>query len=618
MAYQQINLGTPNNNDGDSLYAGGFKINANFLELYTALGTGSAIRINLGTPVTSTVLGWSTAQQKYVPVSSDAIRTLGSVGRSTFFITNAAGVAGGADADISSVANIAVLQLEGRSMFSLRVRNNTSVGTTRGSFEINLGNSNVTSLSVYTTGVAIRGVNGLELFRASSEDTASYTRLLDSTSTATGVTLYQTPVLDFATMSAGVRQGTDSSNSIAHTGFVRLLLGQYALSSTAVRGVRGVVGSNTSNNLSSTTEFNVDGVYHPKHCEGLIYNYNISSNVVTLVTGAAAHWAYSTSGVPILSPITSIAIVASYTPILRTFTTGWTPDYDAAGSTPAVIDSTLAPNRWYYLYYLGCLQQYTTPAGRTFYPGSSNVVISSNRDIESVDAQLRAAGFGPAGPNGYWQVVRRLGPVRTNADATPKLLPFNVKRIDHGAFEYYWGLQSGAFSAVDAGDSSWTTTLTPSQIYLSSQTLTASPVGNFTSALLTQIPPIPGVTAFLTVRHRPSAAIPYIYMYGEAWTVNSSIATLNPPFEVFRSTTSGVTNTHNIQLPMSPDGCYIPDGTFNGAGILSVMGNTGQTIRYAMVAGETSTGVFTSAAQLPINGSSLSLRVTVTGFRYAR
>ena len=42
MPYQPISLGTPNNNDGDSLYAGGTKINDNFSELYTNLAGSSS------------------------------------------------------------------------------------------------------------------------------------------------------------------------------------------------------------------------------------------------------------------------------------------------------------------------------------------------------------------------------------------------------------------------------------------------------------------------------------------------------------------------------------------------------------------------------------------------
>lgn len=42
MSYQPINLGTPNNNDGDSLFIGGQKINANFADLYTNLAGASS------------------------------------------------------------------------------------------------------------------------------------------------------------------------------------------------------------------------------------------------------------------------------------------------------------------------------------------------------------------------------------------------------------------------------------------------------------------------------------------------------------------------------------------------------------------------------------------------
>jgi len=44
MAYQAVNTGTSEDyGDGDTLRAGATKINANFVELYTALGTGTAL-----------------------------------------------------------------------------------------------------------------------------------------------------------------------------------------------------------------------------------------------------------------------------------------------------------------------------------------------------------------------------------------------------------------------------------------------------------------------------------------------------------------------------------------------------------------------------------------------
>ena len=610
MSLQPINLGTPNNNDGDSLYAGGVKINANFTEIYAALGGSSSvnIKVNVGTaPATSTLLSWSSASQAFVPASSNSIRNLGAVGVHGFFLTNNAGVAGNADGDLSSVSNIALLQLEGRGMLNIRARNNSSTATTRGSFEVNVGNANVTSLSVYTTSVVARGLQGLEIYRSSAEDTASYTKLLDSTSTATGLTLYQTPVMDFGSMSSAIRQGTDSSNAIAHTGFVKLLLGQYPLSSTLLVARRGLVSTNNNNNLNGDTYLNIDGIYHPKHCEGLIYNYNNEGGVnkITLVTGAACHWSYNTSGVAGVAGTTSIAMVASYTPIIRKFQSGWTPEYNDAGSTAAVIDASMSANTWYYLYYLGCLQQHTVGT-KTFYPGSSNVVVSSNRDIASVQSQLAAAGW-----SAYWDVVRRLGPIRTDSTGAAAV-PFNVKRIDHGAFEYYWGLNANGHGATNGADTAYTTTIQTADRRIVGSSATFS-LQAYSSAILTTIPPIPGITAFITVKHQPTAGgvCPPLYLYGDSWTVNSSISALYPPFEILRSTTTAVTNIHNIQVPMIPDGCYIPDGTYAGAGILAVTTSSGLKLRF-IFQNPTNEGV-----GQPIVTSTL-LQFTVTGFRYAR
>ena len=48
MAYQSIGLGSSaNDGTGDTLRAGGDKVNDNFVELYTLLGTGSALTSGL-------------------------------------------------------------------------------------------------------------------------------------------------------------------------------------------------------------------------------------------------------------------------------------------------------------------------------------------------------------------------------------------------------------------------------------------------------------------------------------------------------------------------------------------------------------------------------------------
>ena len=51
MAKQALDLGTvANDNTGDTLRAGGDKINDNFNELYTALGNGTTLTVNTTNP----------------------------------------------------------------------------------------------------------------------------------------------------------------------------------------------------------------------------------------------------------------------------------------------------------------------------------------------------------------------------------------------------------------------------------------------------------------------------------------------------------------------------------------------------------------------------------------
>ena len=53
MAYQSIGLGSSaNDGTGDTLRAGGDKVNDNFVELYTLLGTGSALTSGLSATAT--------------------------------------------------------------------------------------------------------------------------------------------------------------------------------------------------------------------------------------------------------------------------------------------------------------------------------------------------------------------------------------------------------------------------------------------------------------------------------------------------------------------------------------------------------------------------------------
>ena len=60
MAKQTIGLGsTANDNTGDTLRAGGDKVNDNFSEIYTALGNGSNLTVTLANPAVNQVLRYN-------------------------------------------------------------------------------------------------------------------------------------------------------------------------------------------------------------------------------------------------------------------------------------------------------------------------------------------------------------------------------------------------------------------------------------------------------------------------------------------------------------------------------------------------------------------------------
>ena len=60
MAKQTLGLGTSaNDNTGDTLRAGGDKINDNFNEIYTAIGNGTNLNITLSNPASGQVLRYN-------------------------------------------------------------------------------------------------------------------------------------------------------------------------------------------------------------------------------------------------------------------------------------------------------------------------------------------------------------------------------------------------------------------------------------------------------------------------------------------------------------------------------------------------------------------------------
>ncbi|OUW99533.1 MAG: baseplate wedge protein [Flavobacteriales bacterium TMED228] len=63
MAKQSLNLGTvPNDNTGDTLRGGGDKINDNFNELYSAIGNGTSLTVDVTNPAVGQVLRYTGSQ----------------------------------------------------------------------------------------------------------------------------------------------------------------------------------------------------------------------------------------------------------------------------------------------------------------------------------------------------------------------------------------------------------------------------------------------------------------------------------------------------------------------------------------------------------------------------
>ena len=104
MAYQSIGLGTSaDDGTGDSLRVGGDKINDNFSEIYTLLGTGSALTSGLST--TASVVTLSSAVGTFTtltPAVSDGT-ALGSASLefSDLFLADASTIQFGADQDVT-------------------------------------------------------------------------------------------------------------------------------------------------------------------------------------------------------------------------------------------------------------------------------------------------------------------------------------------------------------------------------------------------------------------------------------------------------------------------------------------------------------------------------------
>ena len=94
MAFQQINLGTANQGDGDSLRSGGDKVNDNFSEIYNKFGTGTGL--SSGISATGTV----------VTLISPVINELGGTGISGTAIKDEDNMSSNSDTHLATQQSI--------------------------------------------------------------------------------------------------------------------------------------------------------------------------------------------------------------------------------------------------------------------------------------------------------------------------------------------------------------------------------------------------------------------------------------------------------------------------------------------------------------------------------
>lgn len=588
MSYQSINLGTPNNNDGDSLYAGGAKINANFTEIYNALAgsTSGTIRIMLedASLVTGNALRFSSLEQKFVSVSSTSLRTLGADGATLLYLTNDSGLAG-VDNDLVGPPNSINAVINGRRMWTFRGRNTSVSTSTRGEWHIGMGLTNVTSVSVYTTGLTVRGLYGLEVYVASAEDTATYTQLLSSSSN--GIRLYGSPVLDVAT--GATKAISDSSNSIAHTGFVKLFSERFASSSFSITVNNGLVGG--GNATEASRNLGIDPRYYPHLCQGFLYSYNSVAASLSVYPGSTTHYSYGTADVANISITSVLALVSTTSNMSKTWATGWS----VAGSN-AVLDATITADTWYYIYLI---------AHNT--SGAPDFIVSSQKTVNAAISALGAA-------TGEWSVVRRLGCVRTDSSGTPAPLPFTVNKVADSTIFYSWGrlASTGAINPATAAHSNYRRTIiTTAQVtpLTTSQAATAT-AENFYSSNLTFVPPIPGITAKLNVVWNPAFTTqnPALYLYGYGMH-HSSISTniQGAPMEIVsRGTVTGLTSNTTVLLPMSPDRELLTETNLANTAIFPT---TGQTLRF-LITNAVIASTIAPAAQTYLAFDTLGFNVT--------
>lgn len=594
MSLQTINLGTPNNNDGDSLYAGGNKINANFAELYSALAGNvtNALRIDLGTgpttqPTTGSVLTWSAISQKFIAGSGSALRSSGGQGSSALILTNNTGYYG-IDNEYQSRPNSLDLIINGRPMWDFRATTTGSLAGTRATLYIGLGNASVTSLAITTRGITMSGVDGITVWKNSAEESTINSSLLISTGSS-GIILYQSPLLDRAAQ----KGPTDSSNAIAHTGFVQSVIAaqNFAASTTNLSGNRGIIGGGS---LAANRSFQMDPRVLYNYCNGLTYQYqydaaapNGATSVIVVHPGTAVHYSYSTTGATQVATTSVQSIVT----VTQSLARAWLDTTWASTNSSALLEAGVsnADLTWYYIYLL-----VNTGSGQP------DFCVSTSRSYAAAAAKLANASGGA-----NYAIVRRLGTFRTGPAGTG-IQAFTTRRVDNNTIQFKYGTFGFGPNNQSSSYTSSIFVFTGSQgintngIFSSSAATTAT-ANLFSSTLIRAIPPIPGITADIDTYYSlfgqtfAAATSLNVVCFGEAWLSSTAVSTyslanIGVPYENVRHECGRITPTNtqvlatsnavSMTLSTAPDLAYISDAALD---VNTVFGSvSGTIVRYGL------------------------------------
>jgi hypothetical protein len=586
MSLQLINLGTPNNNDGDSLYAGGAKINSNFTEIYTQLAGSAtnALRIDVGSsglidsPVVGDVLGWSSFNTKFIPSSSTMLKTLSGNGSSVLILTNNTGKAG-TDEEYLSQPNALDLLLNGRPMWNFVATTTGSTAVTRGTWYIGLGNAQATSLAISTRGVTVGGVDGLTVYRNNAEENGVSSTML--TTGSSGIILHRTPIIN----SANYVAPSDSSGTIVHSGFVQDAISRrgFANGTSVITAAQALAGGGQ---LNSDPQIYLNMNYMRNWISGLSYNFRGASKALVVQPGSAAHYSFSTTGAAVINSNDVSAFVAASSEMVRVFDNiaAW-----ASNNTQACLD-TIVAGTWYYVFLI-C-------EGTT---GQPDFVVSDSASHATTQTKLNNATGGSA-----YDVVRRLGCLRTSFNSIDPM-PFVTTAEAGGGLRFSYAHPGIAFNyssstafvgPTTAGSAGSTTSFVVTNIttpvgsagvrgLISSSTATTASVALFSSVLVRWIPPMPGITADINVVHISTVVTNQVAFFGEPWTSSGALTYTadspgqTPPTQIIRENIANVTSVHSRILSVSPGNNVISDAQVAGT---SVWDSTlGTNLRYVVV-----------------------------------